>query len=154
MILQKFLRANANDLFGAKTQLTNALNWRKSYQPAKAVDEVFNSTKFGGLGFVTTIKGAKETKNDVDVATFNIYGAVGKDTKTTFGDTDAFVRWRVALMVSRHSIHFASNLHTNLCRHELQEITLAQLKLNEADKAIPDYLQGSDPYQVRELSTV
>ena len=100
MILQKFLRANANDLSGAKTQLTNALKWRKSYQPVKAMDEVFNSTKFGGLGFVTTIKGAKETKNDVDVATFNIYGAVGKDTKTTFGDTDAFVRWRVALMVS------------------------------------------------------
>ena len=97
-----------------------------------AIDEVFDSTKFGGLGFVTTIKGAKETKNDADVATFNIYGAVGKDTKTTFGDTDAFVRWRVALM----------------------ELTLAQLKLNEADKAIPDYLQGSDPYQVRGLSTI
>jgi phosphatidylinositol transfer protein SFH5 len=127
VILQKFLRANANDFTGAKTQLTNALKWRKSYQPMKAVDEVFDSTKFGGLGFVTTIKGAKETKNDADVATFNIYGAVGKDTKTTFGDTDAFVRWRVALM----------------------EITLAQLNLSEADKPIPDYLQGNDPYQVR-----
>ena len=43
----------------------------------------------------------------------------------TFGDTEAFVRWRVALM----------------------ELTLAQLKLNEADKPIPDYGQGPDPYQ-------
>ena len=32
--------------------------------------------------------GAKETKNEEDVATFNVYGAAAKDPKKTFGDTD------------------------------------------------------------------
>lgn len=74
---------------------------------------------------MTTITGAKETKNPSDTAVFNIYGVAAKDPKKTFGDTDAFVRWRVALM----------------------ELTLARLKLGEADTAIPEYGQGVDPYQ-------
>jgi hypothetical protein len=45
------------------------------------MNETFDGSKFGGLGFVTTIKGAKETKNETDVATFNIYGAAAKDPK-------------------------------------------------------------------------
>lgn len=77
-----------NDLAKAKTQLTEALKWRKSYEPLKAKDDVFDASTFGGLGYVTTIKGAKETKNEEDVATFNIYGAAAKDPKKTFGDTD------------------------------------------------------------------
>lgn len=88
-ILQKFLRANMNDLPKAKTQLTEALTWRKSYNPLAAKGEVFDTAKFGGLGYVTTIKGAKKTDNEEDVATFNIYGAAAKDPKKTFGDTDA-----------------------------------------------------------------
>lgn len=88
VILQKFLRANMNDLPKAKAQLTEALEWRKSYNPLAAKDEVFDAPKFSGLGYVSTIKGAKETKNEEDLATFNIYGAV-KDIKKTFGDTDA-----------------------------------------------------------------
>ena len=88
MILQKFLRANLNDLPKAKSQLLEALKWRKSYEPLKAKDEVFDASKFGGLGFVTTIKDAKETKNDEDVAVFNIYGSAAKDPKKTFGDVD------------------------------------------------------------------
>ena len=43
--------------------------------------ETFDASKFGGLGFVASIKGAKETRNAMDVATFNIYGAVAKDPK-------------------------------------------------------------------------
>lgn len=88
VILQKFLRANVNDLSKATTQLTEALKWRKEYRPLEAKDEVFDASKFGGLGFVTTIKVAKETKNAEDIATFNIYGAATKDPKKTFGDTD------------------------------------------------------------------
>ena len=64
MILQKFLRANVNDLTKARSQLTEALKWRKTYKPLEAKDEVFDASKFGGLGYVTSIKGAKETKND------------------------------------------------------------------------------------------
>lgn len=77
-----------NDLSKAKTQLTEALKWRKEYRPLEAKAEVFDASKFSSLGFVTTIKGAKESRNDEDVATFNIYGAATKDAKKIFGDTD------------------------------------------------------------------
>jgi hypothetical protein len=105
------------------------VKWRKSYNPRAAKDEVFDASKFGGLGFVTSIKCAKETKNEEDVAVFNIYGSAAKDPKKTFGDTEKFVRWRVALM----------------------ELTLAQLNLTGADKSIPDYGEGPDPYQAIQI---
>ncbi|KAI7241929.1 phosphatidylinositol transfer protein SFH5 [Hortaea werneckii] len=125
MILQKFLRANEGDLTRAKEQLTNALKWRKEYKPLDALNETFPQDKFGGLGYVTKVTGATETKNEQDVVTFNIYGAAAKDPKKTFGDTDAFVRWRVALM----------------------ELTLQQLDLNSGTEIIPDYGVGQNPYQ-------
>lgn len=125
VVLQKFLRANAGDVTKAKEQLISSLKWRKEYRPLEALNETFSKDKFGGLGYVTKIKGAKETKNEDDVVTFNIYGAAAKDFKKTFGDTDAFIRWRVALM----------------------ELTLQQLDLNSATKIVPDYGKGPDPYQ-------
>lgn len=73
----------------AKEQLATALKWRKEYDPLKARDEVYDKDKFGGLGFVTKIKGATETKNEEDIVSWNIYGAAAKDVKKTFGDTEA-----------------------------------------------------------------
>ena len=126
VILQKFLRANAGDLAKAKAQLLAALQWRKTYNPLAARDEAFSHDKFGGLGYITTVTGAAGTVSKTNVAAFNIYGAAAKDPSKTFGDTDAFVRWRVALM----------------------ERTLQALELDKADKTIPDYnARGSDPYQ-------
>ncbi|CAK3826031.1 Hypothetical predicted protein [Lecanosticta acicola] len=122
LILQKFLRANVDDLEKAKTQLTEALQWRKEYQPLKVKDESFDGDKFGGLGYVTKVKGVKGSPNEEDVVTWNIYGAATKDVKKTFGDVDA---WRVGL----------------------QEIAISHLNLNEATKTIPDYGKGPDPYR-------
>ena len=53
----------------------------------KVKSEVFDKTRFEGLGYIAKIKGVPGSVNDTDVATFNIYGAV-KDTKKTFGDLD------------------------------------------------------------------
>jgi hypothetical protein len=84
IILQKFLRANDNDVAGAVKQLSAALEWRKKYEPTQLVEGTFDQDKFKGLGYVTTHKdGDKET-----VITWNIYGSV-KDNKKTFGDVDA-----------------------------------------------------------------
>lgn len=95
IILQKFLRANEGKLAEAKAQLLAALKWRKSYNPLAAKDEVFSKDKFGGLGYVTKVKGAKlgdqKSPNEEDVVVFNIYGAAAKNSKETFGDTDAYV---------------------------------------------------------------
>ncbi|KAK3081316.1 Non-classical phosphatidylinositol transfer protein (PITP) [Coniosporium uncinatum] len=124
LILQKFLRANQNDLARAKDQLTATLQWRKEFQPLKAKEEVFSKEKFGALGYVTTLEGVPDSVNKTDAATFNIYGAV-KDNKKTFGDTDEFIRWRVALM----------------------ELGLSKLNLYSATTPIPDFGQGPDPYQ-------
>ncbi|KAK6425385.1 Non-classical phosphatidylinositol transfer protein (PITP) [Oleoguttula sp. CCFEE 5521] len=129
IILQKLLRANAGDLSKAKTQLLEALKWRKEYRPLEARDEIFSKDKFGGLGYVTRLKGVVETANEEDVATFNIYGAAAKDPKKTFGNVDAFIRWRVALM----------------------ELTLYRLALNSATFSIPDYGLGPDPYQASQI---
>ncbi len=87
LILQKFLRANQNDLTRAREQLLATLKWRKEFQPLKAVEEVFSQKRFGGLGYVCVVDGVLESVNERDVMTFNIYGAV-KDNKATFGDLE------------------------------------------------------------------
>jgi hypothetical protein len=95
VILQKFLRANGGKLPEAKAQLLAALRWRKSYNPLAAKDEVFSKDKFGGLGYVTKVRGAMlgahKSTNEEDVVVFNIYGSAAKNSKETFGDTDAYV---------------------------------------------------------------
>ncbi|KAF2803832.1 CRAL/TRIO domain-containing protein [Mytilinidion resinicola] len=124
LILQKFLRANANNIPKATHQLKETLKWRKTYQPLKAADEVFEAKRFAGLGYVTTLEKVPTSSNTTDIATFNIYGAV-KDNSSTFGDLDAFIRWRVGLM----------------------ELGLKKLELEKATVPIPDFGQGADPYQ-------
>jgi hypothetical protein len=97
LILQKFLRANQNDLDKAKQQLLETLKWRKEFDPVKAASESFDMAKFGGLGYVLEVEGVPESKNTKDIATFNIYGAV-KDKKATFGDLQTFVRLKLCRM--------------------------------------------------------
>jgi len=127
LILQKFLRANENDVPKASAQLTEALKWRKDFQPLKVKEEVFSKEKFAGLGYITVLEGVPGSSTATgkgDVATWNIYGAV-KDIKGTFGNLDEFIRWRVALM----------------------EHTLSQLDLAHAKLPIPYFGKGPDPYQ-------
>ncbi|KAI1593008.1 CRAL TRIO domain containing protein [Pyrenophora tritici-repentis] len=124
LILQKFLRANQNDLEKAKTQLLKTLKWRKEFDPIKAASETYDKAKFDGLGYVLEVEGVPESPNAKDIATFNIYGAV-KDNKATFGDLGLFLRWRVGLM----------------------EKSIQALRLSSATTPIPDYGQGPDPYQ-------
>jgi hypothetical protein len=90
LILQKFLRANQNDLPKAKQQLLDTLKWRKEFDPVKVASETFEKAKYDGLGYVLEIEGVPESPNKKDIATFNIYGAV-KDNKATFGDLDEYV---------------------------------------------------------------
>jgi len=87
IILQKFLRANANNVTEARKQLVSALKWRKEFQPLKTLDDVFDKSRFEGLGYVAQLKGVPGSTNETDVCAFNIYGAV-KNTKKTFGDLD------------------------------------------------------------------
>jgi hypothetical protein len=87
LILQKFLRANQGQVNKASEQLLGALKWRKEFKPLEVKDQVFDKTKFQGLGYVTHLKNVPGSPNEDDIATFNIYGAV-KDTKKTFGDLD------------------------------------------------------------------
>jgi phosphatidylinositol transfer protein SFH5 len=124
LILQKFLRANANDIEAAKKQLLATLKWRKEFQPLKCVNQVHSQAKFEGLGYVVMLDGIPGSANKNDVVTFNIYGAV-KDPKFTFEDIEAFLQWRVGLM----------------------ELGIQKLDLAGAKTPIPDYGKGPDPYQ-------
>ncbi|KAI5843597.1 phosphatidylinositol transfer protein SFH5, partial [Tricharina praecox] len=121
LILQKFLRANANDVAKAFSQLKDTMVWRKGFFSADGESSKgWSETKFKGIGYVNTIK----HKSGVEkVVSWNIYGAT-KDIKATFGGLDEFIRWRVNLM----------------------EESLTRLKLGEATEPIPDYGQGEDPY--------
>ncbi|GMF16426.1 unnamed protein product [Phytophthora fragariaefolia] len=87
LVLQKFLRANANDVEKAKTQLGETLAWRSSFKPLETLNEKFSKDAFGGLGYVIEVEGVPGSENKKDVVTFNIYGAV-KDNKATFGNLD------------------------------------------------------------------
>jgi hypothetical protein len=86
IVLEKFLRANDKDVVKAKTQLTDALKWRKKINPRKLLEEFeFDSTRFGGLGYVTTYSTSEF--HGKEIVTWNIYGAV-KDNKATFGNVE------------------------------------------------------------------
>lgn len=91
LILQKFLRANANDVPKAREQLLKTLKWRKEFQPLSTLQEPFDRKRFEGLGYVVVLeKASKEDSNiSKQVVTFNIYGAV-KDNKATFEDLNGY----------------------------------------------------------------
>ncbi|KAH7158228.1 CRAL-TRIO domain-containing protein [Dactylonectria estremocensis] len=120
VVLQKFLRANNNDVAAAERQLSAALQWRKKMQPASLVTQTFDKKKFNDLGFITTHKAddGKET-----IITWNIYGSV-KDNKATFGNVEEFIKWRAAIM----------------------ELSVQKLNLAAVTEPIPE--GGEDPYQM------
>ncbi|PMD37358.1 CRAL/TRIO domain-containing protein [Hyaloscypha variabilis F] len=122
IVLEKFLRANNQDVAKAKAQLAEALLWRKEVQPQKRLAETeFSESKFGGLGYVTVYP--KTESHEKEIVTWNIYGAV-KDKQETFGNAEEFVKWRAALM----------------------ELSLKELDLASATEPIPP--NGVDPYRM------
>ncbi|KAF4871468.1 Phosphatidylinositol transfer protein sfh5 [Colletotrichum siamense] len=121
VVLQKFLRANDDDVAKAADQLQKALEWRRDTNPGKLLDGVsFDKKKFDELGYVTT---HKDTEGKEIIITWNIYGAV-KDKQATFGNVDEFIKWRAALM----------------------ELSVRKLGLDKVQTPIPE--GGEDPYQM------
>jgi phosphatidylinositol transfer protein SFH5 len=129
VVLQKFLRANKNSVDGAVTQLRKTLAWRKEFKPLDAVAEVFSKEKFNDLGYIVEIPADKSPTKEREVCTFNLYGVV-KDYEKTFGDLEAFMRWRVALM----------------------ELTVQKYGIDKAEEVIPEFGKGPDPYQGNQVS--
>ncbi|KAF3941999.1 Patellin-3 [Dactylella cylindrospora] len=122
LILQKFLRANSDNLDKAVDQLVKTLKWRKEFKPLEALAGEHDRSRFDGLGYVqvNTVRG--------EILTWNIYGAV-TDYKKTFGEVETFLKWRVALM----------------------EAAISKLDLPNATKPIPDLGKGADPYQLIQI---
>lgn len=88
IVLEKFLRANTYDVNKAKSQLTEALAWRKHMQPLKLLtDTEFNQDKFGNLGYVSSYS---KTGGGKEIVTWNIYGGV-KSFQNTFGNIEELV---------------------------------------------------------------
>lgn len=128
IILQKFLRSVDNSVDEAATALGKTLKWRKDWgldAPADQKEKENFGPDFEGLGYVTKIK-----KNDGgdEIVTWNVYGAV-KDLKSTFGDLDRFLRWRVNLM----------------------EEAIAHLRLATTSTPIPDFNAGIDPHRMAQV---
>lgn len=97
VILQKYLNANDQDLAKAEEQLRNTLDWRAKNKPSDLLEKKYSSEKFAGLGYITTYPAEETAPDSKAVFTWNIYGGI-KDIQKSFGDLDAFIEWRVALM--------------------------------------------------------
>jgi hypothetical protein len=100
IVLEKFLRANNQDVAKAKAQLIEAMKWRKGIQPRKLLDETeFDQAKFGSLGYVTVYP--KTDSHEKEVVTWNIYGAV-KNKQETFGNVEEYVWYLGMIQVANH----------------------------------------------------
>jgi hypothetical protein len=101
IVLQKYLNANDGDVAKAADQLQKTLEWRAKMKPLDLLNQKFNKSKFGGLGYVTTYSKGNEAKDPAagpqQVFTWNIYGNV-TSIDETFGSLSEFLSWRVALM--------------------------------------------------------
>ncbi|KAH0566294.1 hypothetical protein GP486_000320 [Trichoglossum hirsutum] len=126
-ILQKFLRANANNVDRAARQLIETLKWRSEFEAANTVFETFDKSRFERVGYITTIDDPNGDDGKA-VITWNVYGSV-KDNKETFGDVEGFLRWRVSLM----------------------EMAMKELNFCAGRRPIPDYGCGDDPYQITQV---
>lgn len=91
VILMKFLRARNLNPAEAKDMLISTLRWRKSFKVDEAMKEQFPEDVFGKLG-----RTYGKDKDGHPIA-YNLYGA-NKDLDAVFGDTQRFLRWRVAFM--------------------------------------------------------
>lgn len=91
VILMKFLRARSLNPAEAKEMLISTLRWRKSFKVDEAMKEKFPEDVFGKLG-----RTYGRDKDGHPIA-YNLYGA-NKDLDAVFGDTQRFLRWRVAFM--------------------------------------------------------
>ncbi|MCJ1448470.1 MAG: Non-classical phosphatidylinositol transfer protein (PITP) [Stictis urceolatum] len=104
LVLKKYLTAHKTPT-ATSAALLATLEWRKSFKPGSCITESHDQSKFGALGFMTTVDPGLCSDGLVKaggggrraVVTWNIYGAV-RDHKSTFGDQGAFLRWRVGLM--------------------------------------------------------
>ncbi|KAK5954371.1 Non-classical phosphatidylinositol transfer protein (PITP) [Knufia fluminis] len=125
IILQKYLNANDQDLARAKEQLKNTLDWRATNKPSELTKKTYASDKFAGLGYITSYPAEGASPDNKAVFTWNIYGGV-KDIQKSFGDLDAFINWRVALM----------------------EVAMIELDLSSATKPIT---ADDDPYKIYQV---
>lgn len=91
VVLMKFLRARNLNPAEAKDMLISTLRWRKSFKVDEAMKEQFPEDVFGKLG-----RTYGKDKDGHPIA-YNLYGA-NKDLDAVFGDTQRFLRWRVAFM--------------------------------------------------------
>jgi hypothetical protein len=100
IVLQKYLNANDGDVAKAADQLQKTLEWRAKTKPLDLLNQKFNKSKFGGLGYVTSYSRSEAkdpTTDPAQIFTWNIYGNV-TSIDETFGTLSEFISWRVALM--------------------------------------------------------
>ncbi|OCF36006.1 phosphatidylinositol transfer protein SFH5 [Kwoniella heveanensis BCC8398] len=132
LVLQKYLRSVSDDVEQAATALARTLKWRKEFgldgaglQAGTGKTEEEYGPDFDGLGYVTIVK----HNGKAEIVTWNVYGAV-KSLKSTFGDLDRFLRWRVALM----------------------ERAISHLHLESTTMPIPDYCSNTvDPHRIAQV---
>ncbi|KAG0172108.1 Non-classical phosphatidylinositol transfer protein (PITP) [Apophysomyces sp. BC1034] len=90
VLLVKFLRARDLNVDTSAKMLTDTLVWRKEFKTDNILDESFDDTIFGKVGYMY------QTDKEGRPVCYNFYGDLDQDK--VFGDINIFIRWRVQLM--------------------------------------------------------
>jgi len=128
VVLMKFLRARNLNVTDASAMLKDTLRWRKKFNVDGVVKEEFPAKVFGDLGH---IYGKDKQGHPV---TYNLYGA-NQDLKEVFGDTERFIRWRVALMEKGVALMDFENVDQMIQVHDYEGVTMSSRDANSKKAA-------------------
>ncbi|KAG1850709.1 CRAL-TRIO domain-containing protein [Suillus subluteus] len=118
VVLMKFLRARNLNPAEAKDMLVSTLRWRKSFKVDEAMQEKFPEDVFGQLGRTY----GKD--KDGHPISYNLYGA-SKDLDAVFGDTQRFLRWRVAFMEESIALLDFETIDQMVQIHDYEGVTMS-----------------------------
>ncbi|KAG1728091.1 CRAL-TRIO domain-containing protein [Suillus lakei] len=140
VVLMKFLRARNLNPLEAKDMFISTLRWRKSFKIDEAMKEKFPEDIFGKLG-----RTYGKDKDGHPIA-YNLYGA-NKDLDAVFGDTQRFLRWRVAFMEESIALLDFETIDQMVQIHDYEGVSMSsrtQASKNAASEA-SSIFQGHYP---------
>ncbi|KAG2222134.1 hypothetical protein INT45_007570 [Circinella minor] len=139
VLLIKFLRARELDLDQASKMLSDSIAWRKEFKTDSILNEEFDDTIFGGVGYIH-----KNDKEDRPVC-YNFYGEL--DQEAVFGDIQKFIRWRIQLMEKGVQLIDFTTVDTMVQVHDYKGVSMFGRTANskQATKEIIKIMQDNYP---------
>ncbi|KAI9492330.1 CRAL-TRIO domain-containing protein, partial [Zychaea mexicana] len=139
VLLVKFLRARDLNLDLASKMLSDSIAWRKEFKADSILDEEFDESVFGGVGYI------HKTDKEGRPVCYNFYGEL--DQEAVFGDLQKFIRWRVQLMEKGVKLVDFVNVDTMVQIHDYKGVSMFGRTANskQATKEIIKIMQDNYP---------